>query len=164
MKCEWSFICLKFYYLIIVACIENARWIWEWLNTFNACRSAWNKTQLTAYNLDQKRTKRRKNSVYDLGVIAHEYNEVLKAYRKTLSIIEACRVTNLCRRRFYTNRYITELKIVNNSAFETLYKKHVVESDLNSLAIFNNICRDRLREADCLQTVSSLRMNGKLIP
>ena len=104
---------------------------------------------------------KRRNTIHDLTTLAEEYDKILTAYQATSSVSKACRAVGVCRRNFYKNRYISELRIVDRGVFERLLR---VSIDSTSISAFNNVCKLKLLEHGRCFMVHDLRRQGKLIP
>ena len=104
-----------------------------------------------------KKTRTRNKSLQQLEEL---YTKLMELCCTGMTLSEACAEVGISRSKFYTQRSIVELSVVDRHEYELV----VTANEKTTITQLNKICKERLEESSRSDNMASLRQIGLLLP
>ena len=98
-------------------------------------------------------------NLYVLKRLRDNYSKILDLCNKGRTLTDAVAIIGISKRKFYYDRYIAELAIVDKDAYDSIMSNSVGVG----LQQLNKLCQNKLGESCRLQKVTSFRIRGLLL-
>ncbi len=107
------------------------------------------------------KTRTRRYTFRDLKTIQEQCEIVMEDCSTETSIDNACKKLGVSRTAFYTRKYLTEMMVIDQQAFDVM--KNEVLSEKKTLGALNKLCKEKIATSPYKHVAKRLRCSGQLL-